>query len=190
MPDIIKRSLRFLGWMLLVPGVLMALFGCVRAVGGVATWVGGESADGVVTSIKISPGDGATGKPSSRGEQSVITFRTADGQVVTFTHPMGGTSAPYAMQEHVRVVYDAEAPEDAVVPGSLAFLTMAWLLLLAAALMLVVAGVTVLLLGALPWESRSRAGMCAPRTASPIDGAVNGIARLAIAALQKTGRRV
>ena len=94
MPDILKRILRVLGWMLLVPGVLMALFGCVRAVGGVATWVGGESADGVVTSITSSSRYGATGQPSSRGEQSVITFRAADGEVVTLTHPMGGTSAP------------------------------------------------------------------------------------------------
>jgi len=188
MPNIIKRILQFLGWTLLVSGVLMALFGCIRAVGGVTTWVGGESAEGVVTSIQEERRVGPSNK-NSYGEYSVITFRTADGRVVTFRHPMGGNSAPYSMQERVRVVYDADAPEDAVVPGGLAFLTAAWMFLFVTGVVLVIAGAGVLVLGALPWQARPRSGPTIGQATSPIDGAVKRFARLAIAAIQKSGRR-
>jgi len=153
MPGTIKRVLRFFGWTLFVTGALMGLYGCVQTVSGVATRVG--AADGVATSIDVTHAPGQSRLDKHR-ERSVITFRTVDGQVVSSTHPMGGIDPPYEMQEHVRVMYDADAPEDAVVPSGLAWLTVARVLLLVAGLVQVLMGAGFLALGALPWQSRSR----------------------------------
>jgi len=192
MPVIIKRILRYLGWMLIVSGVLMAPFGCARGVAGVATWVGGVEADGVVTSIRKSQISGPPGT-RSYSERSVISFTTAEGQWVSFSPPLGGRSAPYSMEEHVRVVYDADAPEDAVVPGILALLTVAWMLLFMAGVVLVLAGAGLLVLGALPWQSRADSGSGSGgkmgQGETSVDSALNEFARVTIAAIRMVGKR-
>ncbi len=153
----VKLGTRILAFSLLVPGLLMGYLGCSRTVGAVGTWVGGEAATGVVTSIRHSPGRAGPAQSPS-GEYSSITFTAADGKVFTFEHPVGSTSAPYARGERVRVVYDANAPEEAVVPGGLTWLLLGWGLLAVAGLVLAMTAAALLLVGALPWRRQHEHG--------------------------------
>ena len=165
----------------------MGYQGCTRAVGGIGTWVGGQSAEGVVTSIRERPGRSPPARTRLR-ESSVITFTTAKGEVVTFEHPVQSMPAPYAQNEHVRVVYDADASQDAVVPGGLALLSLMWALLGMAGLVLMLTGPALLLIGALPWGLQPRAGITAASAESPLHGAVQRFAR-DVAVVIKGARR-
>lgn len=147
----IKFGTRILAFSLLVPGLLMGYVGCSKTVGAMGTWVGGESATGVVTSIRQTRGSPAPVQSPS-GEYSSITFTTAEGKVITFEHPVGSTTAPYAQGERVKVVYDADEPEEAVVPGGLTWLVLGWGLLAVAGVILVLTAAALLLIGALPWR--------------------------------------
>lgn len=150
-----KRGSRIFAWILVVSGVLTGYFGCSRAGGAFGTWMTGESADGVVTSVRTIPASSAI--PRSRGgEKSVISFRTAEGKVVTFEHPVQGSPAPFAKDERVRVVYDADTPEDAVAPRGLAIVLFGWSFLGAAGVIVMLTGAFLLLLGALPWQERGK----------------------------------
>lgn len=149
----IKRGTRIFAWTLLVSGLLMGYQGCTRAGGGLATWVTGESADGVVTSIRSFPGSSPPARTRFR-ESSVITFTAADGKVVTFEHPVQSSPPPFAQGEHVRVFYDPDAPEDAVAPSGLAMLLLGWGFLAAAGIGVMLTGAVLLLVGALPWAER------------------------------------
>lgn len=150
------RVTRVLGWTLLVSGLLMGYQGCARVGGGLSTWLSGESADGVVTSIRTFPGSPAPARTPYR-EASLITFTAADGEVVTFEHPVQSAPPPFAKGERVRVFYDPAAPHDAVAPGGLALLLFGWGFLAAAGLLVALGGALVLIVGALPWtRSTSR----------------------------------
>lgn len=149
----IKRGTRIFAWSLLVSGLLMGYQGCTRVGGGLATWVTGESADGVVTSIRTFPGSSPPARTRFR-ESSVITFTAADGNVVTFEHPVQSSPPPFAQGEHVRVFYDPDAPQDAVAPSGLAMLLLGWGFVAAAGLGLMLTGAALLLIGALPWSER------------------------------------
>lgn len=156
MASTFTRVARILGWMLLVPGTLMTYQGCTRAGGALGTWLTGESADGVVTSIREFRGSSSTLRSPARAA-SVITFRTADGRLVTFEHPVQSLPPPFAQGERVRVYYDPDEPEDAVAPSGLALLSFGWGFVAVAGMALVLTGALVLLIAALPWVSRRRA---------------------------------
>lgn len=155
MTTAIKRVSCVLGVSLLLPGVLMGYQGCSRAGGGLATWITGDAADGTVTAIR-SYGGSSPPLTSPRRDASVITFTAAGGEVVSFEHPVRGSSPPFAKGERVRVFYDPDEPEDAVAPGGLPMLVFGWGFVAAAGVALVVTGLLVLLVGALPWGVRGR----------------------------------
>lgn len=151
----LKRGTRIVGWTLLVVGLLMGYQGCTRAGGGLATWVTGESADGVVTSIRTFQASSPPSRMPFR-QSSLITFTSAGGEVVTFEHPVQGSPPPFALGERVRVFYDADAPYDAVAPAGLAMLLLGWGLLAAAGFGVMLTGAVLLLIGALPWAERRK----------------------------------
>lgn len=155
MTSTFKRVTRIFGWILLVSGLLMGYQGCTRAGGGFATWVTGESAEGVVTSIRTFPGSSPPARTRYR-ESSVITFTAADGQVVTFEHPVQSSPPPFAQGERVRVYYDPDAPEDAVAPSGLALMLLGWGFLAAAGIGVMLTGAVILVVGALPWSERKK----------------------------------
>ncbi len=107
-----------------------------------------------MTSIRESRGSSPPARTRFR-QSSVITFTTADGEVVTFEHPVQSSSPSYAHNEHVRVAYDADAPQDALVPGGLALLSLMWALLGMAGMLVMLTG-GVLLVGALPWGTQRK----------------------------------
>ena len=156
MASTFKRVVRIFGWMLLLSGVLMTYQGCMRVGGALGTWITGESAVGVVTSIREYRGSSSTLRSATRAA-SVITFRTGDGRVVTFEHPVQGLPPPFARGEHVRVYYDPDAPEDAVAPSGLALLSFGWGFVAFAGMALVVTGGLALLISALPWVAKEPA---------------------------------
>ncbi len=155
MTSTFKRVTRIFGWMLLVSGLLMGYQGCTHAGGGLATWLTGESVDGVVTSIRTFPGRSPPARTRYR-ESSVITFTAADGKVVTFEHPVQGSPPPFARGERVRVFYDLDAPEHAVAPSGLALMLLGWGFLAAAGVGVMLTGAGILLVGALPWSERNK----------------------------------
>ncbi len=153
MTSTFKRAAKILGWILLLSGLLMSYEGCTRAGGGLATWLTGESADGVVTSIRTFPGSSPPARTRYR-ESSVITFRTAEGEVVTFEHPVQSSPPPFAKGERVRVFYDPDAPEDAVAPSGLALVVFGWSFLAVAGIVVMFTGTLLLVIAMLPWRER------------------------------------
>lgn len=141
---------------MLLPGILMTYQGCTRAGGALGTWITGESAEGVVTSIRqIGPlSSGSRGRTRAA---SIITFTAADGQVVTFEHPVQSLPPPFARGERVRVHYDRDSPGDAVVPAGIALLSFGWGFVAVAGAILALAGGLLLLIAALPWQARRAA---------------------------------
>ncbi len=150
----IKRGTRVIGWSLLVVGVPMSYVGCAKTVGAVMTSVRGESADGVVTALRPRGFNSRTVMPSSR-HPAEITFTTADGTVVTFHHPVGGRNNPFTHGERVRVLYEADAPEDAIASRALPVLLLGWGFLAVAGLVEMLTGAALLLVGTLPWSQRN-----------------------------------
>jgi len=155
MASTFKRVARIAGWMLLLAGILMTYQGCTRAGGALGTWITGESADGVVTDIREFRAGTAASRSPARAS-SMITFRTAEGRVVTFEHPVQSLPPPFAKGERVRVYYDPDAPEDAVAPSGLALLTFGWGFVAAAGLAIALTGGLILLIAALPWVANRR----------------------------------
>ncbi len=153
MQSAIKLGTRILGWSLIVPGLLVGYLGCSKTVGAVATWVGGESAEGVVTALRPRGFSSRAVLPSSK-HPAEITFTTADGKVITFHHPVGGSPPPFEQGERVRVLYDADAPEDAVAASGLPLMLLGWGFLAAAGVVGILTGATLLIVGALPWTKR------------------------------------
>lgn len=153
MSPIFKRFGRLLGLGLLLPGLLMSYHGCSRSGASLSTWITGDTAEGTVTDIRTYAG---TARPagSPHRQASVITFTTAEGEVVTFEHPVQSVPPPFGMGERVRVHYDPKAPQHAVAPAGLAMLVLGWGFVATAGMLLVLAAAAILLVAILPWRRR------------------------------------
>ncbi len=184
----IKRGTRIIGWIAIVTGLLMSYLGCTRAVRPVAVFAFGESADGVVTSIREWPASSGAARIPFR-QASVITFKTAAGEVITFEHPMQSSPPPYAQNEHVRVVYDADSPQDAVVAGGSSLLVLVvWAFVAFCGLVAILVGAVVIFAGALPWGVQSHAGETPAQAESPAHGAIQRLARKLAVATKGAGK--
>lgn len=81
----------------------------------------------------------------------------ADGEAVTFEHPMQSSPPPFGKGDRVRVFYAPDAPQVAVAPNGLALVPFGWSFPALAGLAVALTGAALLLVGALPWVSRRNA---------------------------------
>lgn len=183
----VKRGTRLIGSIAIIAGLLVSYQGCTRALRPVAVFASGESADGVVTSIREWPA--TSGAARSRFRQaSVITFKTAAGEDITFEHPLQSSPPPYAQNEHVRVVYDAEAPQHAVVQGgSLLWVMVLWAFIAICGLVAILVGAAVIFAGALPWAVQSSGGDTPVQAESRVHAAIQRLARKLASAIARRG---
>jgi len=105
------------GWILLLGGVLSIAHSCSTLSGAASTWANGATANGKV--VEISKREMVSPNGQRRLIASaVVQFTTAHGKVVTVTDKVGSTSAPNRVGEKVKVVYEPDEPEAALIAGS------------------------------------------------------------------------
>lgn len=117
------------------------------------TWV---ICDGVVTEFRDYRERSSTLRRATMAAP-MVTFRTADGQVVASRHPVPSLPAAFAKGVRLRSYNNPDTPRDAVVPAGLALLSLGWGSAGAAGLALVVTPGLFLRIAALPWMERQRA---------------------------------
>lgn len=152
--------LKYSGWIMLLGGVLSIAHSCSTLFGAASTWASGTTVEGSVIQISKRQMTSTNGQ-RRHVESAIVQFTTAKGDVITITDKVTSTTAPYRIGEKVKVVYEADRPEAALITGSAPADTALSVFQGISGWIGLVMGGLLIVLAKLPWMeagSRNRAG--------------------------------